>query len=74
MTERLESQELTQEDLEAWFEVIWRLKRPGQVLWTRSLMQDEWDAELMSEAQDIARFGGCAIELYGIPVRGWDPA
>jgi hypothetical protein len=33
--------------------------------------QDRSDAELMLEAQQIARFGPCPMQLYGIECRGW---
>jgi hypothetical protein len=30
------------------------------------------DADLMLQAQYVASFGPCGIELYGIACRGWD--
>ncbi len=57
--QRIEPGELTEADELAWFDVQLRLRRGrgGSFLWTRSLMQDGRDADLMlSRAQwaDVA--------------------
>jgi len=80
MKPRLEPCDHTPEDSLAWSGVIWLANRgsgyTGSYLWTRSLMQDRRDADLMLDAQMwkfrgvayIANVIGTAGEL--VPCRG----
>ena len=71
---RAEPCEQTIADAIVWATVMFRLGnrgRFGSVLWTRSLMRDRDDANLMLLAQELAQFGNAAISIYGIECRGW---
>lgn len=54
---RLEPCDHTEEDTLAWAHVIWGHTVGGSTLWTRSLMQDRRDANLMLMAAEM-RVGG----------------
>jgi hypothetical protein len=57
MKPRLEPLDHTDEDSMAWADVLLRYaERHGGTLWTRSLMQDRRDADLMFEAQRLRSY------------------
>lgn len=75
MRPRLEPAPYTQEDSDIWMCVgLWGPFALNDKLELSSSIGDRRDADLMLVAQEIARFGPCAIELYGIACRGWDQA
>lgn len=69
--------ELTAEDEFAWRNMTkWMHNRARLwvVLRSMSELSDRRDAALMLDAQWIASFGPCSLELHGIAFRGWDQA
>jgi hypothetical protein len=62
---------LTEEDFWIWQRFHsrgWKVRH-----WVHRMFDaDRRDADLMLQAQEIARFGSAGIQLYGIDFRGWD--
>jgi hypothetical protein len=74
MKPRLESAEYTAEDMHIHlrhYNASAELARFGGALFGIARVQDCRDADLMLQAQEVAQFGPCPLELYGIPCRGW---
>lgn len=70
MKPRLDPQELTGPDAIAWAGVQWRGgPRFGPALWTRSLMDDSRDAELMLQAQR-ARYRTFPVDMPPLSMIG----
>jgi hypothetical protein len=62
---------LTEEDMRIWSRAA-RYAYDGSFQLSRH--QDRRDWHLMLIVQEIAAFGPCSIEMYGIACRGWDQA
>lgn len=72
MRRRAQSAPLTEEDLEAWGQVCERFRPGGPCYWYEATRAaDRRAADLMFMASDIAKYGPCAIQLFGIDCRGW---
>lgn len=70
---RLESAPLTEEDRDIWLRVAvdFGAQHGFHCLDLFLRCADRRDADLMFMASDIAKYGPCAVQLFGIDCRGW---
>ena len=69
--ERLGAAPLTRTDWGIFLLLAARRRCPIEYVLLQCLSADNRDADLVLRAQEIARFGPAAIQLWGIDCRGW---